>query len=104
MTLRLIAMSGVAMFSVWCVALASPSQPQATPSRDTYSGSYVFAFEKSEFTPSGTRERWWLRGDIGEIKRRAISPVFVSVEGQLRPRDHYEHLGGYSREMIVTRV
>src|SRR5438270_6800189 len=76
-----------------CIALAYCATLHAAP-RDNrgwdvsrrFSGRYVFGFEVSEFTPSGSRERWWLSGEIGPITHRLLGPhsaVFVTVDGQL---------------------
>ena len=104
MTRRFIALGTATILSVCCVVSASSSSAQGTPRGDTYYGQYSFGFEKSEFIPSGRHERWWLSGNIGDIEQRAISPVFVSVEGQLSEPGRYGHLGAYSRELIVKRV
>jgi len=103
-----------------CVALAGCAAQQSVrdtttwQSAQTFSGRHVFGFEVSEFTPAGRQERWWLGGEIGPITHRLVaplgekpamhSPVFVTVEGELSSPGRHGHLGGYIRELRVTRV
>jgi hypothetical protein len=94
--------------------LATGTICNGEPTRDTttweasrrFSGQYIFGFEQSDFTPSGSKERWWLDGNIGPITRRAIQmhPLFLVVEGELSSRGKHGHLGAYVRELRVTRV
>lgn len=81
----------------------------------TYAGLFRFGFERSDFTRVGTRERWWLTGDIadltGRIARPSLdkpaelrNPVFLVVEGELSEPGYYGHLGAYRRELRVIEV
>jgi len=89
-----------------CCAACCAHTPQ-WPSSGVYRGTYLLGDERSDFTPEGTRERWWLSGDTEAITSRMGvlgNPVFVSVEGQLSQRGKFGHLGAYRRELRVTRV
>jgi hypothetical protein len=80
-----------------------------------YRGVYRFGRERSDFTLIGSRERWWLTGNIDDLTRRMVllsrdkpaelrNPVSLVVEGELSERGHYGHLDGYRRELRVTQV
>ena len=91
-------------------------QPEPAKYTDgTYAGLYRFGRERSDFTRAGSRERWWLTGDIGDVTRRMArpsvdqsaqlrNPVFLVVEGELSESGHYGHLGAYRRQLRVTKV
>jgi hypothetical protein len=85
------------------------------PSSGTYRGIHEFGFERCDFIPENSKERWSLSGDIMELHRRMTrparfneialaSPVFIVVEGELSKPGHYGHNGGCRRELVVTRV
>jgi uncharacterized protein YceK len=92
-------------------------QPKGTGeyTEGTYAGLYRFGFERSDFRLLGARERWWLTGDIGDLRRRMArpsvdkppelrNPVFLVVEGDLSEPGHYGHMGAYRRELRVTNI
>ena len=81
----------------------------------TYAGLFRFGFERSDFRLVGSRERWWLTGNIGDVTDRLArpssskpaelrNPVFLVVEGELSEPGYYGHLGRYRRELRVTKV
>jgi hypothetical protein len=60
------------------------------PRVGVYRGMAVFSFEHSDFTPEGSREKWWLSGAIQQITDRMggthadlTNPVLLVVEGEL---------------------
>ena len=96
-------------------ALSCASKAQLWPSSGTYRGIYVLGFERNDFIPENSKERWWLWGEIGELRRRMTgparfnevalaSPVSLVVEGELSARGRYGRPGLYRRALQVTRV
>jgi hypothetical protein len=76
----------------------------------TYSGSYQPGWELSDFTPRGSRETWWLSGNLRRTEPFSLGyhpngvHLFVTVEGQLSSRGLHGHLGAYQRELRVIRI
>ena len=89
----------------------------------TVTGSYTPGFEMSVFTPEGTDEWWFARGQTEEVLdplwedslnrfseeqaeskdgRAPYSRYAVTFSGMLSPKGQYGHFGTSSREMIVT--
>lgn len=92
---------------------STPEPPRYTPG--TFRGVYRFGPERSEFIANDSRERWWLDGNIDDLRRRMVrpsaeepaelqSPVALVVEGELSERGRYGHMDGYQRELRVTRI
>jgi Sel1 repeat-containing protein len=80
-----------------------------------YSGCYFAGFETRALTPKGTQESWWVKWDAdtkllaralprNEDSSRGVRSVFVVVQGRLSPAGRYGHLGGHTREIIVSRL
>jgi len=85
------------------------------PTNGVFVGYYWRGFEVSDFKPLGTRERWWLTGNIAPVASGFISPsatdrrkfrngVYLVVRGTLSPEGSYGHLSHYSRELVVQEV
>jgi hypothetical protein len=96
---------------VTCLALSCATDSNQWPRAGVFKGTAVFGFEHNDFTPEGSRERWWLSGAVNEITERMAgtqpalqNPVFVALEGELSERGHHGHLGQYRRELRVVRV
>ena len=88
-------------------------------STGTYEGAYASGFETSGFKPCDAYdEDWWVRGtddlsiryqtiadEEGGTPGRGLGPfVRLVVEGERSERGEHGHLGGYDRELVVTRV
>jgi uncharacterized protein YceK len=78
-----------------------------------YRGTYLFGMERSEFRPEGSRDKWWLSGDIHDLRKRFTRPSKdgsaelsgpVVVEGELSAIGQHGHLGLYKRELRVSQV
>ncbi len=80
-----------------------------------YRGTYLFGMEQSEFRPEGSRDKWWLSGDIHDLRKRFTrpskdgsaelsGPVAIVVEGELSAIGQHGHLGLYKRELRVSQV
>ena|SRR5437879_11598814 len=102
----------VAMLAV--VVTACESQAP-WPSSGVFVGYYQPGFEKSDFKPVGTPERWWLSGNIKSVRDLFVAPsrnqppkikrpVYLVVRGSLSPVGRYGHLNQYTRELSVVEV
>lgn len=91
----------------------APEPPRAPIAR--FKGTYTFGLEQSDFRPEGSAEKWWLNGNIGELRTRFAEaskdvppelsgPVTVVVDGRLSPVGEHGHLGLYQRELRVDQV
>lgn len=80
-----------------------------------YSGCYLIGFETSAFTPTGTKESWWVEweADTTLLSRalprtegnfRGVQSVFVVVRGSVSARGKYGHMGGSARQIVVSEV
>lgn len=82
-------------------------------------GWYVSGFEKSEFRPCGSDDRWWLSGPIyaeieqfikdhdlrsGDNDRIPNKPLYIEVSGQVTGEGSHGHLGAYIREFTVDKI
>lgn len=90
--------------------LSACATPQA-PSAQHFSGTLYWGFETSAFRTDDGQGPYWLTGD--EVWPQVVAPlqghgpwgrVHLVVEGELSPPGQYGHLGGYARELHVTRV
>lgn len=101
------------MISLLLVAACSSVAPW--PKYGTFVGYYIKGFEKSDFKPAGTKERWWLSGNIDTLSKLYIAPsseappkvkgpVYVVIQGSLSEVGQHGHLGYYSRELVVEQV
>lgn len=90
----------------WCA-------PDAPRTIERFTGSYVQAFEKHVFIPSGNRGTWW--AVLEPTARKAMDaargpdlpisePIYCDVEGILSPPGSYGHLNQYPREITIVRV
>ncbi len=77
----------------------------------TFTGVYSLGFELSEFQPSGSECRWWLRGNIepiwaatGSREEMESASVRIAVEGSVSEPGCYGHTGMYRRALTVTRI
>jgi hypothetical protein len=76
----------------------------------SHRGRYSVGFEKREFVPCGSRERWWATGPLAASLAATIpgergeGTIFVEWSGTKSPRGHYGHLGQYDREFTVQNV
>lgn len=73
----------------------------------TFSGVYRSAFEASLFVPKGTKEMWWLKGNVPcegpPSSIRAPGPLlFVEVRASLSGKGSFGHLGRYVREITPS--
>ena len=80
-----------------------------------FSGTFDLHFETSSFHPDGGGGPYWVSFE-GDTLERIAGPLdqsddrgtwgqfHIVVEGNLSPEGHYGHLGGYRRELRVTRV
>ena len=79
------------------------------------SGCYFTGFETSAFTPKGTHESWWVEWDADTtlLERalprnadgsRGVWSVFVVVRGKVSGAGRYGHMGGYTKEIVVSRL
>jgi hypothetical protein len=81
------------------------------PSSGVYAGYYTGGYEVSEFVPSGTKEKWSLKGVVPCIPRYTADNVanapksppvrYIAVRGTLSTEGEHGHLGAYSRELTV---
>lgn len=74
-----------------------------------FRGTLALGFERSVFVPEGEDVAYWATGDFGEIANAPIGgnqdQTFVVVlEGTLSEPGHYGHLGGYERELRISKV
>lgn len=80
----------------------------ASPS--VYRGHYSVGFEKREFVPCGSPERWWATGPLAASLAvqagtdRGEGTIFVEWRGKKSSRGHFGHLGVYDRELEVRKV
>ncbi len=84
------------------------------PAQGTFRGYYTHSFEVSQFTPQGTKEKWWLEGSIEDITKQLVaprdetpklkSPVYIVVDGKLSKPGRFGHLGKYVRKLSVEKV
>lgn len=101
----LLTLAGLAL-----AACASPASARA----QRFSGTYDWHFETSSFRPDGGGGPYWLSGEgdtleqiaapIGHTDRGTWGRFHIVVEGRLSAEGHYGHMGGYQRELRVTRV
>jgi hypothetical protein len=88
------------------IPLVACSGSDSWPHQGGFSGTYGYGFEQSDFTPSGTNERWWLAGAVPckqDGKAANSSPVlYLEFKAHLTPPGRYGHLGQYSREVTPT--
>ena len=100
-----------------CLLLLVTSCENAAPwlSSGVFAGYYLAGFEKSDFKPVGSRERWWLSGNTDKVRSLFVAPssteqpqvtgpIYIVVRGGLSPEGHYGHLGSYKRELSVQEV
>jgi hypothetical protein len=94
---------------------ASCERATPWPGTGVFTGYYLAGFEKSDFKPAGSRERWWLGGNTDKVRTlfvapssterpQATGPIYIIVRGELSPEGHYGHLGRYKRELSVQEV
>ena len=75
-----------------------------------YSGTHVYNFESSSFTPDGADEAWCLSGDMAQAElpaQGASGPwgtAHVVVRGTLGPPGHYCNLGASRYVLAVHQV
>lgn len=96
--------------SLVLAACASPASARA----QRFSGSYDWHFETSSFRPDGGGGPYWLSGEgdtleritaaLGHSGRGTWGQFHIVVEGRLSEEGRYGHMGGYRRELHVTRV
>lgn len=87
--------------------LVACSGPTEWPREGTFSGVYRSGFEASLFVPKGTKEMWWLNGDVpceeAPSSIRAAGPLlFVEVRARLSDTGSFGHLGRYVREITPS--
>ena len=57
------------------------------------------------FEPCGSRERWWVTGEIRPlVDTSGGQRVYAEVRGDLSATGSHGHLGGYRRELAVREV
>ncbi len=104
------AASGVAaglLMVLLMLPLVSFSDRQSFPHEGAFVGLYYGAFERSDFRQAGTKETWWLKGEV-PCKRTARAsdgrPLFyVEFQASLSERGSFGHLGAYDRQIVPTR-
>ena len=85
-----------------------------------YRGRYTFGFEVGGFVPCGSRQAWWVDGDLGGIQAltdtaQQFAPrpetfsmrsgtVYARVRGVLSDSGAYGHLSAYGRKLRVNAV
>jgi hypothetical protein len=105
----------LATLTIVFLLFAACSSVAPWPNQGIFVGYYIKGFEKSDFKPAGTKERWLLSGNIdtlskiyvgqsSEIPPKATGPVYVAVRGTLSEPGRHGHLGHYSRELVVEQV
>ena len=88
---------------------------QAIVSVGRFRGTYEFGSERSVFRPEGDRGKWWVTGNVDELRQRFVAlsreesaefngPVPVVLVGELSGKGEFGHLGAYKRELRVTQV
>jgi hypothetical protein len=94
---------------VFLALMAGCANSTQWPASGVYSGYYTYGFEVSRFMPAGTKEKWWLTGDVpcrpqytketvaGLINTTPI--LYVEVRGTLSAKGSYGHQDAYSREL-----
>ncbi len=87
------------------LAIAGCEKSAPWPADGVFSGYYQWGFERSDFKPAGTTERWWVAGNIAPL-RQSSSPetVYIVIRGTLSPKSRYGHLDQYKRELTVEEV
>ena len=99
-----------------CVVLGSLMLPlsvlAAEPTSKIYAGLYVYDWERSEFRPKGTTERWEVQGNLEKARapwkdKKALPPsgqAEVVLRGTLGPEGRFGHLGCCTRILTVEEV
>ena len=95
------------------LSLAQWLHEKAGRKSGTFRGHYVSAFETSAFEPCGSGEKWWVEGNIVDLRK----PANPSEPGEWEPREfyvewrgtrsatgNYGHMGDYLRELEVSEV
>ena len=87
--------------------LVSCSKQAAWPHEGAFAGVYASGFESSLSVPQGTKEMWWLNGDVpcevAPSSLRAPRPVlFIQVRASLSEKGSFGHLGKYGREITPS--
>ncbi|MGH9880127.1 MAG: hypothetical protein ACRD6N_01725 [Pyrinomonadaceae bacterium] len=74
-------------------------------SSGVFRGHYTHQFEVSRFERCGSRERWWVTGQVRPlIDASAGQSVYAELRGDLSGIGSYGHLGAYRREFVVREV
>ncbi len=96
-----------------------PANPPPAPAlaRGVYEGVYVDGFEVSAFIACGSKERWWTKGNLGEVTQYekqhpdnatpagwSAARLFVRLDATPSATGNFGHLGSYPRELQVHEV
>ena len=86
---------------------------------DVVKGTYVSAFERSDFMPCKGDEHWWLSGNVfakietfiaehhlrkPKANWEANRPVYIEVKGLISEKGRWGHLGMYQREIHANEL
>jgi len=70
------------LLRVTITTLAGCESPAPWPTSGVFVGYYAFGFERSDFKPAGTAERWWLGGNISSLKQeKGVTQPMSSLAG-----------------------
>lgn len=79
-----------------------------------YSGFYRYQDQRSEFRPNGTKEYWWVAGEIDRLKRlfpppvghapAQAQPVYVVLRGTLLTGGRNGWRGNYQKVLTVEQI
>ena len=97
---------GVLFISLMAVAATGCATRAPWPAEGVFSGYYVWGFERSDFRPAGTAERWWISGVVDSLRGQPSTPnpAYIAVRGTLSAKGRFGHLGGYVRELLVEEI
>ncbi|WP_395648153.1 hypothetical protein [Terricaulis sp.] len=106
--MRRVFLAGLLSLAIASCATPAPAQVQR------FSGTFDWHFETSSFRPDDGGGPYWLSADgdafeqiaapLGHADRGTWGRFHIVVEARLSPEGRYGHMGGYRRELHVTRV
>lgn len=101
---------GRIMLGLAPLVLAGCATAATAPAPERYAGFFERGFEVESFHACGEPSPWWvtdapeLRRRYAEVARAPYERVYAVVVGETGPVGRFGQLGGYTRELAVSRV
>ena len=108
------------IFTLSLVACNQHSKPAHSKysAAKTYKGYYWIGWETVYFVELCKKEKWWVTGNtktVDEFVRKnqekgnhkllkKISPIYIEIKAKLSKKGSYGHLGGFPRNIKVSKV